>query len=74
MKLNMGSKDRVARAAALAPLLVLGGILIGPGGWVALVLYVLAGVMLATGVTGSCPIYGVAGLSTRDRTSTRPGA
>lgn len=65
MKLNMGSADRKLRAFVVAPVLVVAGVLFGPAGWLAIVLYILAGVMLATSAAGSCPLYMPFGLRTR---------
>jgi p-aminobenzoyl-glutamate transporter AbgT len=67
MKLNMGSTDRKVRAFLIAPLLVIVGIVAGPTGALAYVLYVLAAVMLLTGVVGFCPIYAPFKFSTDHR-------
>ncbi|MEP7036024.1 MAG: DUF2892 domain-containing protein [Dermatophilaceae bacterium] len=64
MKINLGSADRKLRAFVVAPVLVLGGLVLGPAGWLAIVLYVLAGVMLATSALSFCPLYAVFGLRT----------
>ena len=64
MKMNMGSADRKLRAFVVAPVLVVAGVLVGPAGWLAIVLYALAGVMLATAAVGSCPLYMLFGLRT----------
>jgi hypothetical protein len=64
MKLNMGSTDRKIRAFLIAPLLVIVGIVAGPTGALAYVLYLLAVVMLVTGVVGFCPLYAPFKLST----------
>ncbi len=47
------------------PVLVVAGLLAGPAGWLAIVLYVLAGVMLATSAVSFCPLYALFGLRTR---------
>jgi hypothetical protein len=60
----MGSADRKLRAFVVAPVLVIAGVLVGPAGWLAIVLYALAGVMLATAAVGSCPLYTLFGLRT----------
>ena len=44
--------------------LVVVGLLVGPGGWLAIVLYGLAVVMWATAAAGSCPLYSLFGLRT----------
>ncbi|NMM35466.1 MAG: DUF2892 domain-containing protein [Phycicoccus sp.] len=40
------------------------GLLVGPAGWLAIVLYLLAAVMLATAAVGSCPLYMLFGFGT----------
>ena len=67
MKMNMGSADRKLRAFLVAPVLVLVGVLVGPTGWLAIVLYLLAAVMLATAAVGSCPLYTLVGFGTSRR-------
>ena len=62
MKINMGSADRKLRAFFVAPVLVVAGLLVAPAGWLAIVLYALAGVMVATAAVGSCPLYSLFGL------------
>jgi hypothetical protein len=64
VKINLGSADRKLRAFVVAPVLIVAGILAGPGGWLAIVLYVLAGVMLATAAVSFCPLYAVFGFRT----------
>lgn len=64
MKINVGSADRKLRAFVVAPLLIVAGLLAGPGGWLAIVLYVLAAVMLATSAVSFCPLYAVFGFRT----------
>lgn len=64
MTRNMGSIDRIVRAAVVAPLLIVVAVLVGastPGGIVALV---GAGVMLVTAAAGSCPLYRLFGVET----------
>jgi hypothetical protein len=61
---NMGSADRKIRTFVVAPVLVIVGLLVGPAGWLALVLYALAAVMLATSAVSTCPLYMPFGLST----------
>lgn len=64
MNLNLGSADRKLRAFVVAPVLVVAGVLVGPAGWLAIVFYALAGVMLVTAAAGSCPLYSLFGLRT----------
>jgi len=65
MKINIGSADRKLRAFVVAPVLVVVGLLVGPGGWLAIVLYALAAVMLATSAVSFCPLYALFGLRTQ---------
>ena len=75
MKINMGSADRKLRAFVVAPVLVVAGLLLGPAGWLAIVLYVLAGVMLVTSAVSFCPLYALLGLRTRpEQKATTPAA
>lgn len=64
MNKNIGSADRKLRTFVIGPALVVAGLLVGPGGWLAIVLYALAVVMWATAAAGSCPIYSLLGLRT----------
>ena len=43
VNMNMGSVDRKLRAFVVAPVLVVAGVLVGPAGWLAIVLYALTG-------------------------------
>lgn len=61
---NMGMTDRRLRAILVAPALIIIGVLVGPTGWLSVVLYLLAVVMLATSAKGFCPLYAPFGLST----------
>lgn len=75
MEINIGSADRKLRAFVVAPVLVVAGILAGPAGWLAIVLYALAGVMLATSAVSFCPLYALFGLRTRpEEKTTTPAA
>lgn len=73
MKLNMGTLDRRLRLFFAAPVLVIVGIVVGPAGFVPILLYVLAAVMVATSLAGSCPLYTLFGLRTGEA-PTSPGA
>jgi hypothetical protein len=75
VKINIGSADRKLRAFVVAPVLVVVGLLLGPAGWLALVLYALAGVMLATSAVSFCPLYALFGVRTRsEEKATTPAA
>jgi hypothetical protein len=59
----------------VAPVLVVAGLMVGPAGRLAIVLYVLAGVMLATSAVSFCPLYPLLGLRTRpEQKATTPAA
>jgi len=64
MKINIGPADRKLRAFVVAPVLIVASLLVGPAGWLAIVLYVLAGVMLAPSAVSFCPLYALLGLRT----------
>lgn len=67
MTCNMGRTDRVIRALLIAPLLVIIGIVAGPTGALAFVLYAVAVVMLLTSAVGFCPLYAPFRISTASR-------
>ena len=72
MRKNMSATDRVLRGAVIAPAAVIGGLLIGPGGVIPVVLYVVAAVMLATAGVGFCPLYRALRISTRHTDADAP--
>jgi len=75
VKINIGSADRKLRAFVVAPVLVVAGLLVGPAGWLAIVLYALAVVMAATSAISFCPLYALLGLRTRpQQNATAPAA
>ena len=75
MKINIGSADRKLRAFVVAPVLVVAGLLVGPAGWLAIMLYALAVVMAATSSISFCPLYALLGLRTRpQQNATAPAA
>jgi hypothetical protein len=67
MRNNMSILDRRLRLMFVAPAAVILGILIGPGSIVAVILYAVAAIMLATSAVGSCPVYSVLHIDTRRR-------
>ncbi|WP_341359999.1 DUF2892 domain-containing protein [Georgenia sp. M64] len=71
MKKNMSDTDRKVRAA-VAPVLVVAGLLAGPGGALAITLYAVAGILLGTAAVGFCPAYALVGFSTARTTRTAP--
>jgi hypothetical protein len=64
MSRNLGPVDRVVRVLAVAPLLVVLGVLAGAGTVVGLVFFALAGVMVASAAVGYCPLYAAIHVST----------
>ena len=64
MPRNLGTVDRVVRAVVVAPVLIVLGVLAGAGTVVGLVLFALAGVMVATAAVGYCPLYAAIHVST----------
>ena len=63
IRVNMGRADHWARLV-LAGVLVLGGVLLGPWGWLPGVMYVLALVLVGTATLSFCPIYWLLGIRT----------
>ncbi len=61
MKTNQGKIDRVFR-------IVVGVVLVAAGfsaaGWAAIILWVIGGILLITGITGFCGIYALFGFDT----------
>ena len=73
MTRNMGTADRGLRAFVVAPVAVVVALLIGAGTLAGVILFAVAGIMLATAVTAFCPTYTVVGISTRPRRLHRVG-
>jgi hypothetical protein len=63
----MGVADRSFRAFVIAPAAIVAAILVGASSIGGIVMFVVAGVMLATGATGICPSYVPLGIDTRSR-------
>jgi len=70
---NMGTLDRGLRAFVVAPVAIVGALLIGAGTVGGVILFVVAGIMLATAVTAFCPTYTIVGISTHPRGLHRVG-
>lgn len=64
MTVNMGALDRGLRAFIVAPVAIVVALLVGAGTLAGVILFVVAGIMLATAATGFCPTYTVFGIST----------
>jgi len=71
MKRNVSNLDRWARIA-LGVVLVGAGLAVG--GWLALVLYLLAVILVGTAVVAFCPIYRLLGIDTCKMSKTCEGA
>ena len=54
MSRNMGTTDRGARAFLVAPAALVAALILGAGTVAGIVLFVVAGIMLATSATGYC--------------------
>jgi hypothetical protein len=67
MPRNMGVIDRGIRAFLVSPAAIVVAFIIGAGTVGGIVLFVVAGVMLATSSTGYCPNYTLIGISTDPR-------
>ena len=57
MERNMGNIDRILRAALIAPVLIVLGVVVGASSVGGVVLFALAGIMLVTAAIGWCPLY-----------------
>jgi hypothetical protein len=64
---NMGMLDRGARAFVVAPAAIAVAFILGAGTVAGIVLFVVAGILLATAATRYCPNYSLLGISTEPR-------
>jgi hypothetical protein len=62
---NMGSLDRALRAFVIAPVAVATALALAVPAIAAIVLFVVAGIALATAATGVCPTYVLLRIDTR---------
>jgi DUF2892 family protein len=67
MSTNMSSLDRGLRSFLIAPAAIVIAILFGAGSIGGVLLFVVAGVMLATSAIGFCPLYALLHFDTRGR-------
>jgi Inner membrane protein YgaP-like, transmembrane domain len=67
MTTNMSKLDRGLRAFVVAPAAIIAALAVGAGSVAGIVLLVIAGIMLATGAVGFCPLYRLLHLSSRGR-------
>ena len=64
MTRNMGTLDRSLRAFVVAPVAIVVALILGAGTLGGIILFVVAGIMLATAGTAFCPTYTLFGVST----------
>lgn len=65
MTRNMGALDRGLRTFGVAPVAIVVAFVLGAGTIGGIVLFVVAGIMLATSATAFCPTYTLLGITTR---------
>ena len=70
---NMGTLDRSLRIFVVAPVAIVVALILGAGTMAGIILFVVAGIMLATAVTAFCPTYTLLGISTHPRGVHRVG-
>lgn len=70
---NMGTLDRALRVFVIAPAAIVVALILGAGTVGGIVLFVVAGIMLASSTTAFCPTYILLGISTRPRGVHRVG-
>ena len=73
MTRNMGTLDRGLRTLVVAPAAIVVAFIIGAGTIGGVILFVVAGIMLASSAVGFCPTYTVVGISTYPRGLHRVG-
>ena len=64
MTKNMGTLDRGLRAFVVVPLAIVLAVVVGAGSFAGIIFFLVAGIMLATSLTGFCPTYTLLGIST----------
>lgn len=70
---NMGTVDRGVRAFLVAPAAIVVALILGAGTVAGVILFVVAGIMLATAATAFCPTYALIGISTHPQGLHRVG-
>jgi Protein of unknown function (DUF2892) len=73
MTRNMGTLDRGLRIFLVAPAAIVVAVVSGAGTFGGVILFVVAGIMLATAAIGFCPTYTLVGISTHPRGLHRVG-
>ena len=64
MTRNMGNIDRGLRTFVIAPIAIALALVIGAGTLGGIILFVVAGIMLASSAAAFCPTYTLIGIST----------
>jgi hypothetical protein len=67
MTRNMKTVERGLRAFLVAPVALVAAVLVGAGSAGGILLFALAGVMLATSAVGFCPLYTLLHINTGGR-------
>ena len=70
---NMGTFDRALRVFVVAPVAIVVALILGAGTVGGIVLFVVAGIMLASSITAFCPTYVLLGISTHPNRVHRVG-
>ncbi|MCL4422697.1 MAG: DUF2892 domain-containing protein [Actinobacteria bacterium] len=70
---NVGTADRLLRTFVVTPAAIAGALVLGAGSAGGIVLWVVAGVMLATAASGYCPAFAVFGIDTCGKRGCNPG-
>lgn len=70
---NMGTLDRALRAFVIAPVAIVVALLLGAGTVAGIILFAIAGIMLASAAAAFCPTYVLLGISTHPRGVHRVG-
>jgi Protein of unknown function (DUF2892) len=73
MTRNVGTLDRSFRAFVVAPVAIVAALILGAGTVGGIILFVVAGIMLASSATAFCPTYILIGISTHPRGLRRVG-
>ena len=73
MTRNVGTLDRTLRTFVVAPAAIVVALIIGAGSVGGIILFAVAGIMLASSATAFCPTYTVIGISTHPRGVRRVG-
>ena len=67
MTRNMGALDRGVRVFVVAPVAIVVALVLGAGTVGGIILFAIAGIMLASSAAGFCPTYTLVGISTHPR-------